>query len=142
MSKFESNVKQVAHPQQAVYDMLSNLNNIERVKDRLPEDKFQNLVFSSDSVSIDMAPVGTITLNIVEREEPKCVKFQAQQSPVPFTLWVQMLPVTDLTSKLKCTIDAELNPFIKAMVSKPLQEALEKMADALALIPYDATETP
>ena len=142
MSKFESNVKHVAHPQQAVYDMLSNLNNIERVKDRLPEDKFQNLVFSSDSVSIDMAPVGTITLNIVEREEPKCVKFQAQQSPVPFTLWVQMLPVTDLTSKLKCTIDAELNPFIKAMVSKPLQEALEKMADALALIPYDATETP
>ena len=137
MSKFESNVKQVPHPQQSVYRMLSDLSHIEQVRDRLPEDKFQNLSFDRDSVSISMDPIGQITLNIVDRQEPKCVKFESVQSPIPFTLWVQMLPVTDATSKLKCTIDAELNPFIKGMVSKPLQEALEKMADALAMIPYE-----
>ena len=137
MSKFESNVKQVPHPQQSVYRMLSDLSHIEQVRDRLPEDKFQNLSFDRDSVSISMDPIGQITLNIVDRQEPKCVKFESAQSPIPFTLWVQMLPVTDATSKLKCTIDAELNPFIKGMVSKPLQEALEKMADALAMIPYE-----
>ena len=137
MSKFESNVKQVPHPQQSVYRMLSDLSHIEQVKDRLPEDKFQNLSFDRDSVSISMDPIGQITLNIVDRQEPKCVKFESAQSPIPFTLWVQMLPVTDATSKLKCTIDAELNPFIRGMVSKPLQEALEKMADALAMIPYE-----
>ncbi|MBR3472713.1 MAG: SRPBCC family protein [Prevotella sp.] len=137
MSKFESNVKQVPHPQQSVYRMLSDLSHIEQVRDRLPEDKFQNLSFDRDSVSISMDPIGQITLNIVDRQEPKCVKFESAQSPIPFTLWVQMLPVTDATSKLKCTIDAELNPFIRGMVSKPLQEALEKMADALAMIPYE-----
>ena len=137
MSKFESNVKQVPHPQQSVYRMLSDLSHIEQVRDRLPEDKFQNLSFDRDSVSISMDPIGQITLNIVDRQEPKCVKFESAQSPIPFTLWVQMLPVTDATSKLKCTIDAELNPFIKGMVSKPLQESLEKMADALAMIPYE-----
>ena len=31
---------------------------------------------------------------------------------------------------------AELNPFIKSMVEKPLQEGVEKIADALALVPY------
>ncbi len=137
MSRFESNIKQVPHPQESVYKMLSDLSNIEQVRDRLPEDKFQNLTFDRDSVSISMDPVGSITLNVVDREEPKCVKFTTAQSPIPFTLWIQMLPVTDTTSKIKCTIDAELNPFIKGMVSKPLQEALEKMADALALIPYE-----
>ena len=137
MSTFESNVKQVPHPQQSVYRMLSDLSHIEQVRDRLPEDKFQNLSFDRDSVSISMDPIGQITLNIVDRQEPKCVKFESAQSPIPFTLWVQMLPVTDATSKLKCTIDAELNPFIRGMVSKPLQEALEKMADALAMIPYE-----
>ena len=137
MSKFESNVKQVPHPQQSVYRMLSDLSHIEQVRDRLPEDKFQNLSFDRDSVSISMDPIGQITLNIVDRQEPKCVKFESAQSPIPFTLWVQMLPVTGATSKMKCTIDAELNPFIKGMVSKPLQEALEKMADALAMIPYE-----
>ena len=137
MSKFESAIKQVPYPQQNVYQMLSDLSNIERVKDRLPEDKFRDLSFDRDTVSLAMPPVGQITLNIIDREEPKCVKFTASQSPIPFTLWIQMLPVTDATSKRKCTIDADLNPFIKGMVSKPLQEALEKMADALAMIPYE-----
>lgn len=137
MSQFESSVKQVAFPQEKVYQMLSDLSNLDRVKDRLPEDKFKDMSFDRDSVSITMNPVGTITLSIVEREEPKCVKFEATQSIIPFNLWIQMLPVTDTTSKLKCTIKAELNPFIKPMVSGPLQEALDKMADALAMIPYE-----
>ena len=37
---------------------------------------------------------------------------------------------------MKLTIGMDLNPFMKAMVQKPLQEGVEKMADALALIPY------
>ena len=137
MSQFESSVKQVAYPQEKVYQMLSDLSNLDRVKDRLPEDRFKDMSFDRDSVSITMNPVGTITLSIVEREEPKCVKYEASQSIIPFTLWIQMLPVTDTTSKLKCTIKAELNPFIKPMVSGPLQDALDKMADALAMIPYE-----
>ena len=104
MTQFESGVKQVAYPQEKVFEMLSDLSNIDRVKDRLPEDKFKNLSFDRDSVSISMEPVGNITLNIVE---------------------------------LKCTIQADLNPFIKPMVSGPLQEALDKMADALSMIPYE-----
>jgi hypothetical protein len=35
------------------------------------------------------------------------------------------------------TVKAELNPFIKSMVEKPLQEAVEKIADALALVKYE-----
>ena len=30
----------------------------------------------------------------------------------------------------------ELNPFMKGLVQKPLQEGLEKMADMLSIIPY------
>jgi hypothetical protein len=58
-------------------------------------------------------------------------------SPLPFNIWVQMLPVTDTTSKLKVTIDAELNFLMKGIVSKPLQEGLEKLAEALSRIRYE-----
>lgn len=37
---------------------------------------------------------------------------------------------------MKVTIRAEVNAFMKAMVSKPLQEGVEKLADMLAMIPY------
>ena len=34
------------------------------------------------------------------------------------------------------TVRAELNPFIKPMVSKPLQDAIDKISTMLASLPY------
>ena len=137
MSKFESSIKQIPYPQQAVYAMLSNLENMEKVRDRLPEDKLQDLRFDRDTISVSAPPVGQVSLRIVERDEPKCIKFATEQSPVPFNLWIQVLPVTESSSKMKLTIKAELNPFIKGMVQKPLTEGVERIADALASIRYE-----
>ena len=135
MATFESSVRQIPHSQQAVYNMLSDLSNIDRVKDRIPADKLNDLTFDADSMSIS-TPMGAVKLKIVDREEPKCIKFETEQSPLPFNFWTQILPVTDTTCKMKLTIKAELNPFIKGMVSKPLQEGIEKIADALQMINY------
>jgi hypothetical protein len=38
---------------------------------------------------------------------------------------------------MKMTVRAELNPFIKPMVSKPLQEAIDKISEAIARLPYE-----
>lgn len=135
MATFESSVRQIPHSQQAVYNMLSDLSNIDRVKDRIPADKLNDLTFDADSMSIS-TPMGAVKLKIVDREESKCIKFETEQSPLPFNFWIQILPVTDTTCKMKLTIKAELNPFIKGMVSKPLQEGIEKIADALQMINY------
>ena len=136
-SKFESSVKQIPYPQQAVYDNISDLRNLEKVKDRIPEDKVSDFTFDEDTVGLNVQPVGELKLRICEREEPKCVKFETVQSPVPFNVWIQVLPVDEQNSKMKVTVKAELNPFIKSMVEKPLQEAVEKIADALALVHYE-----
>ena len=135
-SKFESSVKLVPYPQQAVYDNISDLNNLEKVRDRVPEDKVSDFSFDQDTVSLNVAPVGELKLRICDREEPKCVKFETVLSPVPFNVWVQVLPVDENNAKLKVTVKAELNPFIKNMVEKPLQDGVEKIADALAQIHY------
>ena len=135
-SKFESSVKQIPYSQQAVYNNISDLRNLEKVKDRIPEDKINDFTFDEDTVGLNVQPVGELKLRICEREEPKCVKFETVQSPVPFNVWIQVLPVDEQNSKMKVTVKAELNPFIKSMVEKPLQEAVEKIADALALVQY------
>lgn len=136
-TKFESSIKQIPYPQEAVYRNLSDLRNLEKVRDRVPEDKVKDFSFDEDTVSLNVAPVGELKLRICEREEPKCVKFETLQSPVPFHVWIQVLPVTDGTSKMKVTVKAELNPFIKGMVSGPLQDGVEKIADALSQIHYE-----
>jgi carbon monoxide dehydrogenase subunit G len=136
-SKFESSIKQIPYPQQAVYNNISDLRNLEKVKDRIPEDKVNDFTFDEDTVGLNVQPVGELKLRICEREEPKCVKFETVQSPVPFNVWIQVLPVDEQNSKMKVTVKAELNPFIKSMIEKPLQEAVEKIADALALVKYE-----
>ncbi len=136
MTKFESSIKQIPYPQAAVYRNLSDLNNLEKVRDRVPEDKVKDFKFDQDSVTISVDPVGAITLRICEREEPKCVKFEAVESPLPFNLWVQILPVTETTSKMKLTLKADIPFMLRGMVSGPLEDGLEKIADALAQIQY------
>jgi hypothetical protein len=136
-SKFESSVKQIPYAQQKVYEVLSNLENIERVRDRIPEGKVNNLSFDKDSVTVDVSPVGEIRLHIINRDEPKEIKFETEKSPVPFDFWIQILPVTDASCKMKLTIKAELNMFIAGMVKKPLEEGIEKLADTLQAVNYD-----
>lgn len=136
MATFESSIRQIDYPQERVYALLSDMNNIDKVKDRIPEDKANGLTFDANSIGIN-TPMGAMKLVIMEREAPKCIKFETAESPLPFNFWIQILPVSETTSKMKLTIKAELNPFIKGMVSKPLTEGIEKIADALQAIHYE-----
>ena len=149
-STFESNIKQIPHKQESVYRTLSDLNNLQRfkerigeVKDRIPEkereqlEKLKDLKFDSDSLSITAPMVGEIKMRIINREEPKTIKFETENSPVPFNFWIQLLPTGEMSCKMKLTIKAELNMFIKGMVKKPLEEGIERIADILAMVPYE-----
>ena len=150
MSTFESSIRQIPYPQQNVYDKLSDLSNLktlkeryELMKDNMPEEArkqaeaIKDLQFDQDSLTVNVPPVGTIRLKVVDREEPKCIKFETEQSPVPFNFWIQLLPVTTTSCKMKLTIKADLNPFIKQMLKKPLSEGIEKIADVLQMIQYN-----
>lgn len=150
MSTFESSIRQIQYSQQSVYNKLSDLSNLQKLKERMetmkdtmPEEarkqaeKIKDLTFDTDTMSVDVPPVGSIKLRIVNREEPKCIKFETEQSPLPFNFWIQILPVTTTSCKMKLTIKADLNPFIKQMVKKPLSEGIEKIADVLQMIQYE-----
>ena len=136
MANFESSVKVIPYSQERVYAKLSDLSNLESVKDRLPEDKVQDLSFDSDTLSFNVSPVGQITLQIVERDPCKCIKLATTYSPLPFNMWIQLVETAEEECKIKLTIGMDINPFMKAMVQKPLQDGLEKMVEMLSMIQY------
>ena len=149
MSTFESTIKQIPHRQSAVYSTLSDLSNLQALKDgieqnrdRLPKealehiDKLQDLKFDTDSLSIQAPMVGEIKLRIIEREPLKTIKFETENSPIALNMWIQLLPTSDTSCKMKLTVKGDIPFMLKAMVSKPLKEGVEKVADMLAMIPY------
>lgn len=152
LSKFESEVKILQQSQEVVYARFSDLNNLSSLKERLtdPEvrtrlsaevsdDKFQELekyvdglTFDTDSIQIE-SPIGKVLLRIVEREEPKCIKFASEGAPVQLYLWIQLLPHGE-QCKMRVTIGAEVNFFMKGMVAKPLQQAADGLANILSAV--------
>ena len=96
----------------------------------------QDLSFDSDTLSFSVSPIGQLTLQIVEREPSKCIKLATTNSPIPFNMWIQLVATGEEECKVKVTIGMDINPFMKAMVQKPLQEGLEKMVEMLAVINY------
>ena len=153
LSKFESEVKIIPQAQTILYSRFSDLNNFAGIKDainnpdvqqrlgeQVPADKLEEvkkyaegLSFETDAIHIS-SPLGQITLRVVEREEPKCIKFASEGAPVQLYVWIQLLPHGDYESKLRVTVGAEVNFFMKGMVAKPLQQAADGLANMLSAV--------
>lgn len=136
MSQYESSVKCIPYSQDRVYAKLEDLNNIEGIKDNLPQDKIKDLTYSRDEASVNIPPIGNVTLRVIDREEPKCIKLEMAGSPIPVHIWIQIIPDGDSASKMRVVAKAEINFMLKAMIEKPLKDGLEKIAEALSLIVY------
>ena len=159
MARYESKVKIIPAPQAAVYAKLSDLNNLAVLKEKLndPEalerikasgkvtddqlekarEQLKSLEFTSDTLSADVPAIGKIVIRVTERTPEKCVKFESEKSPIPIKFWIQVLPIEQTSSKLRLTLDASVNAFVKMMIDKPLQEGIERVAEALTMIPYE-----
>lgn len=136
MATYESEIKKAACNPEDIYDLISNLNNIDKFKAMIPSDKIKDVTYDADSCQFNVDPVGKLGLRIVDREPSKTVKFAAEQSPIDFNLWIQMKQVAENDTRVKVTVKADINPLIKAMVEKPLNMMVEKIADGLTKIPY------
>ena len=140
MTSFESKTVRITHPAEKVFALLSDLSNLERFQGVLNapgNDKLKITEYDRDSLSIEVSPVGTLTFRIVNREPYKTIKFEAENSPLPLNLWIQFVSTGESETASRITIKADLNPFIKPMLSKPLQEGVDKMADMLVVLPYE-----
>ncbi|MBO7193936.1 MAG: SRPBCC family protein [Bacteroidaceae bacterium] len=136
MSQYESSVKNIPYPQARVYAKLEDLNNLEGLKDRIPQDKVKEFTYSRDEATVNVPPMGNVTIRVVEREEPKCIKLEAVGSPIPINLWVQIIPDGEEASKMRVVIKAEVNFMLRSMIEKPLKDGIEKIAEALSMIAY------
>lgn len=136
MADFVSETKKIPHNDDVIFSTLADLNHLAQLKNRIPEDKIKNFEFDQDSVTMEVNPIGKVTFRIIEREPNKTIKFEAERTPIPVFVWIQLVAAGELDTRMRITIRAEINPFMKTMVSKPLNEAVNKIADLLAIVPY------
>lgn len=136
-SKYESKITSAPCPAQQIYRVLSNLQNLERVKDLIPKDKVQEMDIEPDRVRFKVDGLAQkITIAIVDRIENDTVKFGAEGIPMDANFWIQMKEVSPTDTRLKLTVKADIPFMFKFMVEKKLQTGLDQAAEMLARFPY------
>ena len=131
MTRIES--KQVDIPRSAgdLYTFLQDMNNFHQL---LPQERISDWKSDGRSCSFKVQGAATIGLELDGGNEPGLVKMKAtERSPFPFTLDVH-LTETDGVTKAWQEFNADLNPFIKMMVEKPLKNLFDHIADRMAAI--------
>lgn len=145
-SIYVSDVKTIRHNNEIVFNFLSDFNQLgqffneytlAQLSQQVPGVKIDDFRADADSCHFTINNHGEAGLRIVEREVPKTIKISGEGN-IPFELffWIQILPVSAYESKIRLTLHAELNMMLKLMAGKKLQEGINKLADALTMLPY------
>ncbi|MBS3807316.1 MAG: SRPBCC family protein [Bacteroidales bacterium] len=130
MTKVVSKIKAIRQDEDKIYAFVSDFNNLDEL---VPPDKIQNWKSSADSCHFDVTGIGSLGMQITEKEPYKLVKVQTyQSSPMGVTLWIQIKQVNPGDSRIRLTAQANMNPLMKGLVSKHLQQGIDAMVDKLA----------
>lgn len=135
--KYESKIHSAAASAEQIYKVLSNLNNLNHVKDLIPKDKVQELEISEDCVRMKVDGLGQkIAISIVDKIENDTIKFGAENIPMEMNFWIQLKEVTPNDTRIKLTLKAALPMMFKMMLDKKLQNGIDQAAEMLAKFPY------
>jgi len=137
-AKYESKIGQVAANDKAIFDVLSNLENLNKVRDLIPEDKVQELEISQDCIRMKVGGLAQkIAIRIVEKEEYKTIKFGADNIPMAVNVWIQLKQVADNDTRMRITLKADIPMMFRMMIDKKMQQGLDQAVDMLCQLPYN-----
>jgi carbon monoxide dehydrogenase subunit G len=145
-SKYVSDIKTVKQNHEIVYHFLSDFNNLgqffneytlAQISQQIPGSSIEDFQSDSDSCHFTITKVGEAGLRIIDREPTKTIKITGE-GKIPFALffWIQIVPDGAYQAKIRLTLHAELNMMMRMMVNNKLKDGINKLADALAMLPY------
>ncbi len=133
--KLESKIGTLASSDENIYGFLSDFDNIRKL---IPEGKVDNWQADGDTCRFTVAPVGETGIKIIEKEPYKLIKFSGiDDSKFDFFFWIQLKQVAENDTKVKLTLQVELNAMMQMMAKKPLQDFLNMLVDQLGNIDFD-----
>lgn len=138
MKTYESHIAKVAADASAIYAVVSDLRNFERVRDLIPQDKVQEFETDVDFIRLKVDGLGQkIIIRIVDRIENDTVKFGIENLPIEGNFWIQVKQVAPHDSRIKLTLKAELPMMIAMMAGNKIQEGINQAADMMAQMPFE-----
>ena len=144
MAQYNSGEVRLGASAEKVYSKLSDLENLRSLLenvpvDKIPEDKrglFESIVLTSDSISVPAGPVGALTFRVKEKREPSYIRLDAENSPMPMSLAMNLTSDGADACLAKVDIDIAIPPMLKPMIGGQLQKMADQFGQVLQAIPF------
>lgn len=128
-----------------VYARFSNLENLKSLIDKAPEDKIpadkleqlKNMEVTADSIKMQGGPTGSITLNVVKREEPNLVSLSPVGIPMQLEMQLRFEAVDADCTQAVAAIVADIPMMLRPMVKGPFQQIVDQFAVMMSAIPFE-----
>ncbi len=128
MAKFQSERVQLDAPEQEVFEFLSDFRNF---KDLMPP-QIVNWKADEQSCSFTIPSMADLSMRMVKKIPHRNIHIVAEgNNPIEYTLDCFIEPDIEGKSFAEIVFDAELNPFLSMVASRPLQNLVNMLAKKL-----------
>ncbi len=129
MTEITSNKAEVNADIDTVFNFLTDMQNYKLL---LPLDKISDWHADGEHFSCKIQNTYKISLKKNgTKDNSEIYLVSAEDSPLKFTLTAKLTPTSDNSSSAQLFCEADLNPFLKMMAVKPLQNLFDFMAGRL-----------
>jgi carbon monoxide dehydrogenase subunit G len=125
ISKFESRVGRLNCRTCEVFNFVTDFRNFRQF---IPEESIKNWHVSDNKCSFHISPLGSVKISIKDKISCSSVLFSGEAlQQNNFTILVQISENEQKKADVRILISAALNQVLKLMVSRPVEQFLEKL---------------
>ncbi len=119
-------LKSNTHPTKSqTSDLFEFMGDFNHFKNLLPTDKIENFTCTAEQCSFGIKGLVPLTIKIKERSFPNRITYETLGlAKFVFTLHIHLL--NDQSTNVQ--LEGDMNPFIKIMAEKPLNDLINTMA--------------
>lgn len=132
MTKIESKEVEIGAMAQKCFDFLLDLNNYHLL---LPQDRISDWQSDEKNCSFKIQNTYKLALKYADSEPiNKVLITSGEGSPFKFDLYVNLVELENGNTGAQLVCHADINPFLKMMVQKPLNNLFDYMADRMVKV--------
>lgn len=122
--KIESKIGKSEHNDRDIYAFITDFNNFKHV---IPADKVSHWESTEDQCSFNVDPLGRTGLEIIEKKPSSLVKMASLRSYSnhQFTIWIQLKSLGEKDTRVKITIEPQVNKMLIPMIKGPLKKLVD-----------------
>ena len=130
MTTYQSDIKTISSPEEVVFAILSDLNNLGKLQqNETVQAKVKIVEFDADSCLLELDQFGKVGFSITEKSPNKIIRFKASYLPVDLNASILLNGVADNQTRMQIVVHANIPSVFKMMLNSKLERGINSLAD-------------